>query len=85
MLFQRSASATHIFDDVADSATHAEGIEWMSGSGVTAGCGGGNYCPSDNVTRPQMATFMCKLSGNCGNAPSVDADAVDGYDAASLT
>jgi hypothetical protein len=26
--------------------------------GVTAGCGGSNYCPSMTVTRAQMAIFI---------------------------
>jgi hypothetical protein len=26
--------------------------------GVTAGCGGGNYCPNDPVTRAQMSVFL---------------------------
>ncbi len=78
------AVATHVFDDVTDSETHAEGIEWVAASGVTSGCGGGNYCPTANVTRAQMGTFMCRLSGNCGVAPSVDADTVDGFGANDL-
>jgi len=28
--------------------------------GVTAGCGVGNYCPNDPVTRAQMAVFLLK-------------------------
>ena len=26
--------------------------------GVTAGCGGGNYCPQSMVTRAQMSVFL---------------------------
>jgi hypothetical protein len=26
--------------------------------GITAGCGGGNYCPALAVTRGQMAVFL---------------------------
>ncbi len=25
---------------------------------MTGGCGGGNYCPLNNVTRGQMAAFL---------------------------
>ncbi|MBK9208875.1 MAG: hypothetical protein IPL71_11490 [Anaerolineales bacterium] len=28
--------------------------------GITAGSGGGNYCPGDSVTRAQMAVFLVK-------------------------
>ena len=44
-------------------------------AGVTTGCGGGNYCPSQSVTRGQMAQFLNRLGTLDGNtAPSVDAD-----------
>jgi hypothetical protein len=32
----------------------------LVGDGVTAGCGGGNYCPNNSVTRAQMAVFLLK-------------------------
>jgi hypothetical protein len=28
--------------------------------GIAAGCGGGNYCPEQPVTRAQMAVFLVK-------------------------
>ena len=34
----------------------------MSDNGITSGCGNGNYCPKDNVTREQMAAFMQRLA-----------------------
>src|SRR5258708_530627 len=30
---------------------------------ITVGCGGGNYCPNDNVTRAQMAAFIMRSLG----------------------
>jgi hypothetical protein len=27
---------------------------------VTAGCGGGNFCPTANITNGQMAVFLAK-------------------------
>ena len=33
-------------------------------NGLTAGCGGGNYCPTNPVTRQQMAVFL--LRGKLG-------------------
>ncbi len=75
------ALANHQFDDVGDTGTHVPGIEWMASSGVTAGCDSNNFCPGDNVTRAQMATFMYRLSGNAsGISPSVNAASVDGMD-----
>ena len=79
------AGATHVFLDVGDGGTHAEGIEWVADAGVSLGCGDGtNYCPDDSVSRAQMGTFMCRLAGSCSTAPSVNADEVDGYHANEL-
>jgi hypothetical protein len=33
-------------------------IEDFAARGITGGCGGGNYCPNDPVTRQQMAVFL---------------------------
>jgi hypothetical protein len=45
---------THPFYDV---------IGKLSASGITAGCGGGNFCPDAIVTREQMAAFLIKAVG----------------------
>jgi len=38
-------------------------IEALAASGVTSGCGGGNFCPDAAVTRRQMAVFLSKALG----------------------
>lgn len=35
-------------------------IEELAARGITAGCGGGNYCPQKPVTRAEMAVFLVK-------------------------
>ncbi len=35
-------------------------IEAIYAAGITSGCGNGNYCPADNVTRAQMAIFLLR-------------------------
>jgi hypothetical protein len=35
-------------------------IEELAGLQITGGCGGGNYCPNNTVTRQQMAVFLLK-------------------------
>jgi hypothetical protein len=35
-------------------------IEDIAARGITGGCGGGNYCPANAVTRAQMAVFLTK-------------------------
>ncbi len=59
------ASGT-LFTDVPANGFAAAWIEELFGEGITAGCGSGQYCPSDPVTRAQMAVFL--LRGEHGAA-----------------
>jgi hypothetical protein len=52
--------ATGVFTDVPSSSPFAPWIEQLANDGVTAGCGGGNFCPQSPVTRAQMAVFLTK-------------------------
>ena len=38
-------------------------IEALAASGITSGCGGGNFCPNDVVTRAQVAKFLANALG----------------------
>ena len=55
--------ATATFQDVPTSDPAFQFIEAIFASGVTAGCGGGNYCPDRFITRRQMAVFLAKALG----------------------
>ncbi len=57
------APASATFNDVPVTDPAFQFIEALVSSGVTAGCGGGNYCPDSPVTRRQMAVFLAKLVG----------------------
>jgi hypothetical protein len=48
------------FPDVPCGSNFAPWIEQLAAEGITGGCGGGNYCPLNNVRRDQMAVFMLK-------------------------
>ena len=50
--------AVHDFPDVPDAAFFHDDATWLKDRAITLGCGGGNYCPNDNVTRGQMASFL---------------------------
>jgi hypothetical protein len=54
---------TPTFADVPCSNGFAKWIDELARRGVTAGCGGGNYCPNDSVTRGQMAVFLTTTFG----------------------
>jgi hypothetical protein len=38
----------------------ADAIAWMFANGITSGCAPDLYCPSDPVTRAEMATFLTR-------------------------
>ena len=48
------------FLDVPDSDNFHDYVEAIVRAGITAGCGGGNYCRNASVTRAQMAVFLLK-------------------------
>jgi hypothetical protein len=57
------APATATFNDVPTSDPAFQFIEALAASGVTTGCGGGNFCPDAPLTRRQMAVFLSKALG----------------------
>ncbi|MGH9379316.1 MAG: S8 family serine peptidase [Thermoanaerobaculia bacterium] len=52
-----------VFGDVPCPSLFANWIEDLVARGITAGCGGGNYCPANPVSRDQMAVFLAKTFG----------------------
>jgi len=52
------ACVTPAFEDVPCASGLAIWIDELAARGITAGCGGGNYCPGTPVTRGQMAVFL---------------------------
>ena len=48
------------FNDVLLGSFNADYIQGLVDDAITAGCGGGNYCPDVPVTRAQMAVFVWK-------------------------
>lgn len=48
------------FADVAADGTHTPGIWAIAAAGITAGCAPDMYCPSQAVTRAQMASFLVR-------------------------
>jgi hypothetical protein len=55
------ASAT--FSDVPVGYWAFQHVEALAASGITAGCGGGNFCPEQPLTRAQKAVFLAKGLG----------------------
>ena len=74
------------FADVATSNGFCKYIKRMSDLTITTGCGGGNYCPTQNVNRQQMAAFIIRAvegepaANYCGGvAPFNDVTAGSGF------
>jgi hypothetical protein len=57
------------FPDVPCSSNFAPWINELVAEGITTGCGGGLYCPTNPVNRQQMAVFLLKTLEGSGYAP----------------
>jgi len=57
------ACSTEVFSDVPCASPFAAWVNELVARGVTAGCGGGLYCPTSEVARQQMAVFLVKTFG----------------------
>jgi hypothetical protein len=51
------------FADVPSTSPFCRWIEELANRGVVTGCGGGNYCPTADVTREQMSVFLAVTFG----------------------
>jgi hypothetical protein len=63
---------TGLFPDVECTPTPAFAVDWieeLANEGITGGCGGGNYCPNNPVTRAQMAVFLLKAEHGSSYSP----------------
>ncbi len=67
------AATGMMFTDVTSDYWAAKWIEALATDGLTSGCGSGNYCPDDPVTRDQMAVFLLKAKyGSSYTPPAVE-------------
>lgn len=67
LLLPAVAIAASGFTDVPASNVHLADIEWLADADVTKGCNppdNDRFCPDDNVTRAQMASFLRRLATN---------------------
>jgi uncharacterized repeat protein (TIGR03803 family) len=67
--FYLPPDCTQVFDDVPCPSQFADWIEQLVIEGITAGCGGNNYCPNNAVTRAQMAPFLLKAKYGSAHVP----------------
>jgi hypothetical protein len=58
-----------VFGDVPADSFAAAWIEELSREGITSGCGGGNYCPTAELSRAEMAVMSLKALHGPAYAP----------------
>ena len=57
------APATATFGDVPTNYLYFRAIEALAASGIATGCGSGNYCPDQPVTRGELAKLLANGLG----------------------
>jgi hypothetical protein len=57
------APATATFGDVPASYLYFRAIEALAASGIASGCGSGNFCPDQPVTRGELAKILANGLG----------------------
>jgi hypothetical protein len=58
-----------LFNDVPWDHWARDYIEAIYNAGITSGCGGGNYCPNQPVSRTQVAKFLLVAEHGAGYTP----------------
>ena len=71
--FPPECGPTPMFADVPATNPFCRWVEELARRGVIAGCGGGNYCPTGNVSREQMAVFVLRTLDPVLNPPACGA------------
>lgn len=52
-----------LFSDVSLSSVHRQAIDAIARAGITNGCAPHQFCPSQAVTRAEMASFLARAMG----------------------
>ena len=69
-----SLFAANPFNDLVPGSVHNADIDAIYNAGITTGCVPNvSYCPTANVTRQEMASFLARTAGIGGHAPVVNA------------
>jgi hypothetical protein len=53
-------ATAQVFSDVTPADYYFDAVNLLSAKGITHGCGGTDYCPTEDVTRTQMAIFIVR-------------------------
>jgi hypothetical protein len=64
-----AVGSTTGFGDVPTNYWAGAFIKQLAAEGITSGCGGGNFCPEQPVTRAQMAVFLLRSKYGASYTP----------------
>lgn len=68
--YECDTEGVSLFGDIEPESGACRFVHFLALEGITSGCGGGNYCPWDPVTRWQMAVFLATaMAGGGDNVP----------------
>jgi hypothetical protein len=65
----RSLPGANEFFDVPPSNMFHDAVVTAAANGITAGCGNGNFCPTNPVTRAQMSVLLLKSKHGAAYVP----------------
>lgn len=69
-----SLLAANPFNDLVPNSVHNANIDAIYNAGITTGCvPNQSYCPTDKVTRQEMASFLARTAGLGSNPPVANA------------
>ncbi len=69
-----TAGGTSLFSDVSPTDIFCKHVHYIAAKNVTAGCSASKYCPSDDVSRLEMASFIAKAVVAPNGGPAIPDD-----------
>jgi hypothetical protein len=67
-------AAGELFTDVNASGYYAAAVDWASANGIAEGLGDGRFAPAGEITREQLAAFLCRYARSLGADVSAPGD-----------
>ena len=55
-----TTGGTSLFSDIAPGNIACKSVHYIAAQNVTGGCGGGLFCPAQNVSRSEMSLFVAR-------------------------
>ena len=66
-----TAGGVSLFSDVSPTDIFCKHVHYIASKHVTSGCSAGKYCPGDDVSRLEMASFIAKAVVEPNGGPAI--------------